>query len=259
MKDNYSKDVVIEILKEIGIEAERIPSQFDLRTPDIKAWHEKEQYIVELKIKSDNPVEIERERESLRQGEIVSTKTPTGPRNRLYAIISDGVSQMSDYDPNHNFFHVVWLHSSGRDNSLLNMRFHSTLFGTQDLISTQRTNLMTCYYFKESAFYSHSTELDGAILTHQNKLQLCVNTLSSNYLSFKQSHLYQTLPKGLCDPEALEEKEDAMIADCNFDRKEENKILNYLKEKYHLNHLMAINMKQYSAIVALPDEKRKES
>ena len=115
MTDNYSKDVVIEILKEIGIEAEKIPSQFDLRTPDIKAWHEKEQYIIELKSKSDNPVEIERERESLRQGEIVSKKTPTGPRNRLYAIISDGVSQMRDYDPNHNFFHVVWLHSSGRD------------------------------------------------------------------------------------------------------------------------------------------------
>ncbi len=258
MKDNYSKNVVIEILKEIGLEAKKIPSQADVKTPDINAWHEKDKYIIELKVKSDDLEETKRERESLKRGEIVGNETPTGPRNRLYAIISDGVEQMKNYDPNHNIFHIIWLHSSGHNDSLLNMRFHATLFGTQDLFSMQRTDLMTCYYFKESAFYSHFNELDGAILTYRNKLQLCVNTLSPNYQTFKQSYMYQTLSKGLCDPEVLREKEGTLIADCNFDRKEENKIISYLREKHHLNHLQTINMKQYSAKVALPDKERKK-
>lgn len=254
MKDNYSKTVLIKILNEIGLEAEQIPSQRNVKTPDIKAWHGKEQYIIEFKIKSDDLQEIRKEGEAFKQGEIVHKETPLGPRTRLYTIISDGVKQVVKYDPQHDAFHIIWLHSSGNNDSLLNMRFHATLFGAQDLFSIQRKGLMTCYYFKESSFFSHRSQLDGAILTYKNKLQLCVNSLSPGYQSFSQSFLYQALSSGLCDPGLLVKKEDTMIADCDLSRKNEDKILNYLKEKYTLTHLQTINMKQYSAKVALPDK-----
>jgi len=233
-------------LKEIGLETEQIPSRSDEKFPDIIAKHGKEQYIVELKIKSDDLEELKEEEAVLRQGEIVHKETPTGPRNRLYAIISDGVKQMVTYDRGHNAFHIIWLHSTGQNAALLNKRFHATLFGTQDLISVQRKYVTTCYYFKESSFFSHRYELDGAILTYENKLQLCVNSLSSIYQSLTQSFLYRNLSKGLCDPTILTGNANVMIADCDFNRKGEIKILKYLEDKYALRHLQAINMKQFS-------------
>jgi hypothetical protein len=130
------------------------------------------------------------------------------------------------------------------------MRSHATLFGTQDLLSIRRKDFMTCYYFKESAFYSHHNELDGVIITYHNQMQLCVNTLSPYYQSFAKSELYQALSKGLCDLEIL--KENVMIANCDFDRKEVDKIIKYLSEKYNLDHLQTINMKQYLGMIVVP-------
>ena len=244
MNDDHSKKVVVAILKEIGLEAEEISVQNQkIKTPDIKAWHKNEQYLIELKIKGDNPQEIEQEREILRSGEIAEKETPIDSRNRLSAIISASVEQFSSHDPNHDAFHVVWLHSSGQSDSLLNMRFRATLFGTQDLFSIERKGGMTAYYFKESSFFSHRNQLDGAILTYQDKLQLCVNTLSPNYQLFKKSFMHQALAQGLCDPES----QGMLIADCNFDRKDKNKVLDYLRSKYCLTHLQIIDMKHYSA------------
>ncbi len=266
MKDTESKKVVIKILKEMGLEADAIQPQGNLPTPDIKAWDKKDKYIIELKIKSDDLEEVKKDIEILNSGKILGKETPIGPRNRLYAIITEGVNQLTSYDSEHTAFHIIWIYSSGRDPSLLDDRFRATLFGTQDLSSRQRKGRMTCYYFKESSFYSHRNELDGAILTCHDQLQLCVNTLSPHYQKFKQSFLCQrAFAKGLLDPEIeiLKQDKNALIADCNYDRKGEGKILEYLKEKRNLDHLeKAIDMKQLNAMILLPlpkEEKQKLS
>ncbi len=263
MKDTELKKVVIGILKEIGLEAKRIRGQNNLRTPDIKAWDKKDKYIIELKNKSDDPEEVKKYREALKPGKIVGKTTPTGPRNRLYAIITDGVNQLTSYDSEHTTFHIIWIHTSGRDPSLLDNRFRATLFGTQYLFSTQKgTPTWTCFYFKESSFYSHRNELDGAILTYLNQsqlcVQLCVNTLSPYYRKFSQSFLYRSLAKGLCNPEIeiLKQDKNAWIADCNYDRKEEGRILKYLREKHNLDHLDIMPMNQVEAMMILPIEEK---
>lgn len=251
MNEEDFKPFVKTFLSELGFRVNYIPRQ-NSRTPDFDVEGNNSRYTVELKIKSDDPDEIERDNEVLSRGEILSKTTPIGPRNRLYAIIKDGVDQIKEHDPENKTFHVLWIHSEGRDPELLKMRFHATLFGTQSLISTERDSVLECYFFKESAFYTLKGFLDGVILTYNDQLQLCVNTLSSRKKYFQQSELYKSLSCGLCDPDILQNEEGIMIADCKISRKEKNKIIQFLKNKYNLDHLQTIDMKQYSGRIAIP-------
>ncbi len=252
MKEDDFKPNAKAFLNQLDMTVHDIPRKDDLRTPDFFVESAKDKYTIELKIKSDDPEEIKRDTEILSRGEILSKATPVGPRNRLYAIIGDGVEQMNVADPENKTFHVLWIHSVGRDPNLLNMRFHATLFGTESLFSIEKEYVMTCYFFGESAFYTHRHCLDGVILTYNDQLQLCVNTLSDRKEDFKKSDLYRSLSKGLCDPDILKTEEGVLIADSDIDRGSQAQVIQCLQKKYGLNHLQTIPMTQYSGIIAVP-------
>ncbi len=253
MKEIKFKPIVRQLLRDFGLQPSDIPHR-GLKTPDFEAKGKNSMYTIELKIKGDDPKEIARDSKVLAQGEVLSKEIPTGPRNKLYAVITKGTNQMIEHDPTHKTFHIIWVHSTGNNAELLNRRFRSTLFGMQNVFSTERSKTTTCYYFNESSFFSHKDSLDGAILTCGDTLQLCVNTLSFGYGKFKTSDLYKALSKGLCDPAILEQREGAMIADCNIDRKNSELILEYLRKKYGLNHLQTIDLKQCSAMMLIPKD-----
>ncbi len=221
-------------LKEKGLTAHDIPKKHDCETPDFNVDGENNKYTIELKIKSDDPEEIKRDLEILSHGEILSKSTSTGPRNKLYGIVKKGVRQMEDHDPEKKTYHVLWIHSAGQDPNLLNMRFHATLFGTQRLFSEDKDYYMTCYYFDESAFYTHRNSLESVILTYDDQLQLCVNTLSPRVNEFRQSDLYKNLSKSLCDPDILQKEQGVLLADCEIDRRAKNDVVKYLQVKYGL-------------------------
>lgn len=257
MNENKFKPIAKKLLKQLGLDAHDIPRK-DSKTPDFDVIGKNSRYTMELKIKGDDPEEIKQDSKALARGELVSKEIPTGPRNRLYAIIKEGVEQMEDYDSENKTFHVLWIHSTGHNVNLHNRRFYATLFGTQDFFSIRKESLITCYYFNESAFYSYRTSLDAAILTYFDKTELCfklcVNSLSPQLKKFQQSDLYKSLPHGFHDPDILQRSEGIMIADCDIDRKEANKIIEYLQAKYKLDHLQTIDMKQHSAMMAVPKE-----
>lgn len=252
MNDNDFKSIAKEILKKLGLIAHEIPPKEGCEAPDFDVVGKSSRYTIELKIKSDDPEEAKKDLEILCKGEILNKSTSMGPRNRLYAIVKKGVDQMVEHDPGIKTYHVLWIHSAGRDSNLLNIRFHATLFGNQYLISREKDYVMTCYFFNESAFYTHRTSLDGAILTHNDQLQLCVNTLSPRKNDFRESDLYKSLSHCLYDPDILQKNNSVMIADCDVDRKEKSEIIKYLEHKYSLAHLQVIEMKQYSGMVAIP-------
>lgn len=252
MNEDEFKPYVKAFLYEHGLRVRDIIPRQNSRTPDFDVKADHSEYTIELKIKSDNPAEIERDNQVLSQGQILEKATPIGPRNRLYAIIKDGVDQMKEYDPENKTFHVLWLHSEGREPDLLNTRFHSTLFGMQYLVSLEISYLMKCYFFEESAFYDYRDCLDGAILTYRDQLQLCVNTLSHRKAEFKKADLYSILSRGLCDPDILQNEQDILIADCEVDRKAQSEVIDYLRGKYSISHLQVMEMTQYSGRIAIP-------
>lgn len=256
MKEKRFKPIAKALLKELGLKAIDIQRK-NSKTPDFNVIGKNSRYTMELKIKEDDPQERKNELLALAHGELVSKSTPVGRRNRLYGIIKKAVQQIEEYDPKHDTFHIIWLHSTGRDAYLHNMRFHATLFGTQDLFSIGHKDLINCFYFHESIFFSCRDNIDGAILTYHDKAQLCVNTLSSRLAAFRDSDLYNGFIKGLCDPEILHnQSKNIMIVDCELDRRKPDKVISYLCRKYKLKHLQTIDMQQHSAMVSVRHYKK---
>lgn len=257
MKENEFKIIIKEILKKFGMECRDIPLQNN-KTPDLEIIGKKDKYLLELKIKGDDPVEIENDCKTLKQGEMVTKSIPLAPRNRLSAIIKDAIDQLNEFDPSYNTFHVIWIHCTGKNSEFLAERFYSTIFGTQKLVSLKKPNIITCYYFTESCFFTFRNDVEAILLSHEENhnitLRVCVNNLSPNSKKFRESELFLNIPQGIRDPNILENTENAMIADCDFDRNEENNIIEYLRNKYTLEHLQTIDLEQHSAMVAVPKE-----
>jgi hypothetical protein len=252
MKKEEFKPIAKKFLEHLGFKVVDIEPNVVL-TPDFEAIGKTDKYTMELKSKGDNPEEVSRDLRALSQGEVVSKSIPMGPRNRMGGIIREGVLQMLEYDPRGESFRIIWLHSAGQDPYLHNERFHSTLFGSETLISFRLKHTATCYYFHESAFYSWRNYLDGAILTYNDKAQLCINSLSPRVEQFRKSELAVSMSNGICDPGKLEKSSDnVMIADCDIDRRRHNKVINYLKEKYGFDHLRNITMKR--CMISFPME-----
>ena len=256
MNEDEFKPIVKELLKELGFQVRDLQPSDNALTPDFEVTGKASKYTVELKIKGDSPEEITKEAEALSRGELVGKSIPIGPRNRLAGVIRTGVKQMLTHNPEGKSFRVIWLHSTGQDPELHYQRFHATLFGTETLFSLRLPNVITCYYFNESAFYSWRDYLDGAMLTYLDTAQLCINTLSPTVEQFRKCELVQSMSKGLCDPDKFHDlQNDVMIVDCAIDRRRPEKVLAYLQEKYSLDHLQAIPMKKLTGKILLNGDK----
>lgn len=258
MNEQEFKPVVKKIFNQLGFKAKDIQPCDDILSPDFEVTGNNDRYTVELKIKGDDPKEVDAEMQALDRGELVGKSIPVGPRNRLAGIIRKGVKQMVEHDPTDETYRVIWLHSTGEDSELYDTRFRATLFGTESLFSLRLPNIKTCFYFHESAFYSWRKYLDGAMLTYSNHTQihtqLCINTLSPRVNVFRESELVKSMSNGLCDPDKLHGLDnDILIADCQFDRKDSNKTLVYLQEKYGLDHLQTIPMQKHTGKILYKD------
>lgn len=255
MNEKEFKPVAKQILAGFGLEAFDVPVRDSVLTPDFEVHGGGNKYVIELKIKDDDPDEVAKDIEELATGTVVSKSIPIGPRNALAGIIRKGVQQMMEYDPTHDMFRVIWLHCSGRDPELHYRRFHSTLFGCETLFSIRIEHTLTCYYFHPSAFYSWKEDLDGALLTYNNSGQLCINSLSSRVSEFRESSIVRAMAAGLCNPDKNEGVENGiLIADCDLSRKDINPILNFLQNKYNLDHLQPIPMQQHTGMIAVKNE-----
>jgi len=255
MNESEFRPIAKKLLDQLGFKVFDIDEKGDGQAPDFDVIGNNTRYTIELKIKGDDPIEVEKDKTALKRGELVSKSIPIGPRNRLAGIIRKGVGQIFEHDPKKETYHIIWIHSAGEDPELHNRRFHSTLFGTEKLFSLRRDNVITCYYFHNSAFFSWRDFLDGAILTYLNNAQLCINTLSPSAEIFRRSELALSMSNGLCDPEKLERQlDDVMIADCDIDRRNSEDILRYLQDKYKLDHLQTIPMQQLTGMIAVPGD-----
>ena len=222
------------------------------KTPDLNVIGKSSCYLVELKVKGDDPAEIEQDQRELESGKIVMKATPTGPRNRMDTIICEGSDQMDDEDPTHAKFHVLWLHSWGFDAELLCKRFFSTLFGSIQMTwppYTPNTSPI-CYYFHAGSFLRLRDKLDAAIVSFDGKLQLCVNTLSPRLCDFRNSELYQALLECVYDPDREEKNHRGLIMDAPLDRHDKDAAMEYLKKKYGLQQLIDLDFTKHTAMIA---------
>jgi hypothetical protein len=256
MTETKFKPVVRYVLRQMGLAVSDIPRSSD-KTPDFKVTEARDVYLVELKIKADDPTELEEDRKILTAGRVLAKSKPLSRRNKLDQIIRKCCEQFADYDAKNQKLHIPWLHCDGLDAALHYERFRATLFGTQKLISSGVPNVLECYYFHNSAFFRHRDLLDAAIVSHEDirdpglALQLCVNSLGSRIARLRRTQLYQQLGEGRCDPDELAARNLGMIADASCPRDSESNTLTYLRTKYQLDHLQTITLAQHTAAIGV--------
>lgn len=253
MTDEHLKQWVKTLLKiDFGLDCQDIPTSEGERRPDFKVTSlTGDTTIVELKAKGDDPAELGNEEVALQQGGIVSRSVPLDRRNTLSGIIEDGIEQLRSYSAP-DASHVLWLHSWGRDADLLRDRFRATLYGTTNIFDLNGSGTRTGFFVDFNDFYRYRDVLDGAVLSTETQGQLCSNSLSQRAKYFRESGFVAAFSKGLCDPENLEKRGEAYIADCDLDRRKRNEVMNYIRKKYGRDRLMDIDLSYHSAAMVVP-------
>ncbi len=226
-------------------------------TPDFRIGNQSEEFLVELKIKSDDPEKLVKDSAGLSSGRILERAVPLTRRNRLETIVEEGYEQMKSFDPKKRLLHFLWIHCCGRDAWIQEERFRMTLFGQQRLVSTERRNVLHAFYFLNSTFWHYRDSLDGVFLSVGDELKLCVNTLGVDEQRLRASQVFAMHSNALCDPRALQEDPTILLVDGGVDRNDELAVLAFLRAKYSLSHLQLFQIGAYSAAVASRFEQQK--
>lgn len=247
--DAQLKQHITQLLESWGFEVEPLDDDGGSLTPDLRVQAGAELYLVEVKQKEDDAALREEEARRLADGETIWRSEPWGPRNRTAGIIRHGVEQLRAHDAPRDAYRLLWLHAGGDDPALYWEQFHGTLYGTTNVFQIRGGGSWTCYYFYDSAFYRWRSVLDAAVLSDGARMQLCINTYISGAERLRNSLLVRRFGTGICDPAALEGEGVALIADCDFDRADSSRVIQYLQDKYQHELLTHLNMAKQTAAV----------
>lgn len=249
--DAEIKNTISGFLTSRGRSVKEIPRAAD-QTPDLLVdENTPDTALVEIKLKTDDPVEMTDLSQQLQTGEIVGRSKPTDGWNRLDALVSDAIKQMKAVDPGRTMHRVVWFHCVGLDSALSEIRLRATIYGSQKLISMEISGVVTAYYFWNSSFFRHRADLDGVVISRGDEAQIHLNEYSPRFASFAASPLTQAFGPGVWHPKKSTDRE-VMICDYPGARSAPDPILAFLREKYRIKHLQTIDMNMHSAMMNRP-------
>lgn len=254
--DEALKSTLMGLLEGYGFAMTPIRSSPTHRSPDFMGGKEGDDFVFELKERTDDPEALREERDRLKGGEVVGSFEPMGPNPRVFEKARDGVKQLLTH-PKQEAFRLLWLHAGGRDPETQVEQFRATLYGTTQIFELGCPHLTRCHYFLDSEFFRHRESLSGAVLTTPSSLQICLNTLSHRIAEFRESSLIRTFHNALLDPEKLEREGAIYVVDCAHDRKNKQAVLEYLQAKYGKTQLMDMQLSMTTARIAIPIQKEK--
>jgi hypothetical protein len=249
--DAQLKRQIKQLLESWQFEVEPLDDDGASLTPDFALRAGEEQYLLEVKQKEDDAALREEEARRLADGETVWRAEPWGRRNRIAGVIRHGVEQLSAHDAPPDIYRLLWLHAGGEDPALYWEQFHGTLYGTANIFQLHGNGGWTCYYFYDSAFYRWRSVLVGAVIADNESAQLCINSYAANAAGLRASRLAKRFGTGICDPVALEEHGSALIADCDVDRADSSRVMQYLQTKYRHGLLTHLDMGKLTAAIAV--------
>lgn len=243
------------ILSMWGAEVNPIPTS-DKKESDWLAILDGFRLLVEEKTKLENPAKTAERRAALDAGEVHGSVIPLNPNNRISGVVRKAVKQLrsTGADVEHDA-RVVWFTSMGFDREAKDRQAFNTIYGCTKVFDLDvSASLQDCYFFYNSVFFRHQ-DLDGAYLVVAEEetaiVRLCLNPFSSNWEVLRDSPFALKLTNGLVDPVAQEASGEVMIADTNEDRRESQRVLAYLSNKYGVDRLQFMDMNLASAVVAV--------
>lgn len=245
-EESQISQVVESFLSSRGIPGTRIP-EGKKRTPDYLIPLPLRDVLMELKIKSDDPSVIAESEAVMELGSIASRSKPLRYMNNASGAISYGAKQMVEHDPNRACHHILWLHASGHDAYAHEEQLRFTLYGTQRLFSSERPELIHCYFFHDSEFWRHRKTIAAAFLSRRSSrvninIQLCLNPYYERKTEFRDSEVFNALRGGMLDVEQEIDGIQLLLMDGSCDRKDKQGVLDYLRNKYALEDLQPFDL-----------------
>jgi hypothetical protein len=248
--DAEIKSQIAASLEDFGFEVVLLEEREGVKTPDLLATKNRERFLFEIKSKGDDEGELAFQRSRAAAGEVGEWSEPWSPRNTISGVIREGVQQLAAFPSDEYDYSLLWLHAEGIDPESQFQQFSHTLFGLARVFTLRDRNFdYKCYFFHESAFFRLRNALDAAIISTPKEAQLCLNTYSPRVNALRQSTLARALEGGICDPETLERKGLAIVADCGADRRNSSEVIRFLQEKYGAELLQHMHMGRLAAWV----------
>ncbi len=250
-----TEEMVKRVLEEnFHLTVQKIP-ECENKTPDFFATYKDEAYLIEVKDKGDNPVEIENREADFSKGELFEISKSLNYKSVLNNIVYSGKKQIDAYVENNQTFRIVWIHCSGMSYEATREQIISGIYGSVTLADFGNKKAFSglCYYFNESHFFKYKETIDAVIISCKNEeVQMMLNNHSPRFNAIKNSMLAKCFNLGLYNPIEKEKNGEAFLVDSSINRNDIKGVLQYLKEKYKTEKLMVMNMKSFSAHVAIP-------
>lgn len=248
------------LLEHWGVSVRDIPTSYK-KESDFLAMFDNCKVLIEEKTKLDDPVQMSKRTEVLSKGEIHMSSAPIIRNNRLSGIISGAAKQLhSSSEQEEHDFRLIWFTGTGVEAEAKFEQFIATIYGSTKILEMNASFYRTCYFFRDSDFYRHSSILDGAVVAHVSGLnitaKLCINPLSPNAVTLRNSPVADIFGTAIEDPTMLENEGIAFILDGNVNRQNEEECLAILQAKYKTKPLMKFDLGYISTSVLVSDDDR---
>ncbi len=250
-KMNNDEQHAVELLKQLGLKAEKIPES-DEKSPDFIVKTDSKKVLIELKTKYDSPEFVEKRDTALDldgEFEHVGVLRRT---NTISGLITEAYKQLKQrktkYGTDECYVFLLGTEPYANDKYY---QFYYTVYGVKFLMPLQlRRTAPTprdCFFYEYNDFYRYRDVIDGAVISNGRLIKLCLNPFSAAYDGRANNEFVNAFKTHVVDPYALEEADQVFVVDSDIDRSDTNAIDHYLMKKYDLEKVTAANFPSIKA------------
>jgi len=219
-----AKRVARQFFEGLGFLVDDIP-ETDTKRADLDVNDGAQQYIVEVKEKSDTGSQLTVIPNSYPNCEREITSEPHAASNRLDGILKDGQKQLAATPADGDAVRLIFLMFTGPNADMFVRRSLYTFYGVQDVIPvSEKGDGLNCVYFHNSFSFS-SPNVEGLLLLQNDGLQLCLNEFSSKCDLLRQSMLARKMGTAVYDPANFNEDGGKIVLRSAVSRTEEGAVL----------------------------------
>jgi hypothetical protein len=243
---------ILQYFKYLGYIGEKIPEGTE-ETPDFLIYDDSINFIVELKTKLPSDEEISHRQKTLASGNFYNIQEKIVRTNKLSRITRHAATQLKNYG-GQDLFRIVFLLTTGHLAEPRFKQFEASLYGSTTIVDFPKGLALPCFFFYDSDFFRDRDTLDAAIVSTESDRLLLLNPHSPRASLFRECSLCERFDGGIIDPIELEKQGKAYYADTVIDRREEEKVLSFLRNKYHSETLTKVDMNFMSGTINFPSE-----
>ena len=225
IKETPEEREVRKFFEHLGYTVTRVAEAEDAQTADYRVRVARERLLVEVKGRGPD-VEFARQLDERSRAE---SEQPMARTNTISRQIREAADQLAATEPDDPLVcRLVAFVAAGDDPDLQVEQFQKTLYGIVDLVSQGGSGAIAlpCFYFTFGDFFRFR-HVDGAVVLSPRGARLCVNAFGQGIDRLRGSSLYERVAasEALTDPDVIEERGKAYLADTDIDRRDEAGVL----------------------------------